>query len=222
MFKRVLLLGSLLGCGFAVIAASLPPDAERRTLPPDVYIEDYYAPPPDFVPRREIAAYTLNTRVPDYFWLRYDGAHTLALRIRPIAREKIEQQIAARLIDPAKNTGALTFFAQIQVPTGVGPLLGDRKPMLWGTDAATLHGLIYRDYAPFKPMEFEDLNDFGRLALRTPAAKGSKRTVADELDQCIDEANRRVRNPAAARQLVRFSDAWREYMAAARAAEEAK
>ncbi|NLF23637.1 MAG: DUF4838 domain-containing protein, partial [Lentisphaerae bacterium] len=84
----------------------------------------------------------------------------------------------------------------------------------------TLHGLVYRDYAPFKPMEFEDLNDFGRLALRTPAAPGSKRTVADELDQCLDEATRRVRNPAAARQLVRFSDAWREYMEAARRAHE--
>ena len=110
MFQRVLHLVSLLGCASAVIAASLPPpDAERGTLPPDVYIEDYYAPPTDFVPRREIAAYTLNTRVPDYFWLRYDGAHALALRIRPIARGKIEQQIAARLINPARNTGALDF-----------------------------------------------------------------------------------------------------------------
>ena len=86
----------------------------------------------------------------------------------------------------------------------------------------TLHGLVYREYAPFKPMEFEDLNDFGRLALRTPVAPESKRMVADELDQCLVEASRRVRNPAAARQLARFSDAWREYMAAAQKAEEAK
>jgi len=78
-------------------------------MPPDVYIQDYYAPPPDFVPQREIPNYTLNTRVPDYFWLQYDGAYTLALRIRPIAKEKIEQQIAAKLIDPSKNTGALAF-----------------------------------------------------------------------------------------------------------------
>lgn len=68
------LLVNLMGCGSAVIAASLPPpSAEHGTLPPDVYIEDYYAPPPDFVPQREIRDYTLNTRVPDYFWLRYDG-----------------------------------------------------------------------------------------------------------------------------------------------------
>jgi hypothetical protein len=84
----------------------------------------------------------------------------------------------------------------------------------------TLYGLVYRDYAPFKPMEFEDLNDIGRLALRTPAAPGSARTVADELDECLAAATRRVQNPAAAKQLARFSDAWREYMAAARKAHE--
>jgi len=85
------------------------PSAELGTVPPEAYIQDYYAPPPDFVPQRAIHDYTLNTRVPDYFWLPYDGAYTLALRIRPIAKEKIEQQIAAKLIDPSKNTGALAF-----------------------------------------------------------------------------------------------------------------
>ena len=78
-------------------------------MPPAAYINDWYAPPPDCVPQQAIAAYSLNTRVPDYFWLPYDGAHALALRIRPIAREKLEQQIAAKLIDPAKNPETLTF-----------------------------------------------------------------------------------------------------------------
>jgi hypothetical protein len=115
MKKNILHLVSLLGCGSAVIAASLPPpDAERGTLPPDVYIEDYYAPPPDCVPRREIRDYALNTRVPDYFWLRYDGAYALALRIRPIAKAKIEQAITAKLIDPVKNTGALAFSSEAE------------------------------------------------------------------------------------------------------------
>lgn len=91
-----------------------PPSAERGTLPPEVYIEDYYAPPPDFVPQCEISEYTLNTRVPDYFWLSYDGAYTLALRIRPIAKEKIEQEIAAKLINPAKNKGGLDFSLEAE------------------------------------------------------------------------------------------------------------
>ena len=99
------------------------PSAELGTLPPDVYIEDYYAPPPDFVPQREIRDYTLNTRVPDYFWLRYDGAYTLALRIRPIAKEKIEQEIAAKLIDPAKNTGALTFSPEAEKDEAVRSII---------------------------------------------------------------------------------------------------
>ncbi len=92
-----------------------PPSAEQGTIPPDVYIEDYYAPPPDFVPQREISEYTLNTRVPDYFWLSYDGAYTLALRIRPIAKEKIEQAISAKLINPAKNKGALAFSSAAEM-----------------------------------------------------------------------------------------------------------
>ncbi len=97
-----------------VNATVAPPSAEHGTMPPAVYLENYYAPPPDFVPQCAISAYTLNTRVPDYFWLRYDGAYALALRIRPIAKEKIEQQIAAKLINPSKIESALAFSADAE------------------------------------------------------------------------------------------------------------
>lgn len=80
----------------------------------------------------------------------------------------------------------------------------------------TFYRLVYRDYAPYKPMEFEDLNDFGRLALRTISARDSSRTVADDLNANLDAAAKNVKNPEAARLLARFREKWDEYMAAAR------
>jgi hypothetical protein len=76
------------------------------TLPPAEYVVDWYAPPTDWFPAKDIRDYTLNTRVPDLFWLKYDGAYTLALRIRPIAKEMIDSEIAVKLIS---NANAATF-----------------------------------------------------------------------------------------------------------------
>ncbi|MEO6830471.1 MAG: hypothetical protein ABI164_11735, partial [Acidobacteriaceae bacterium] len=39
----------------------------------------------------------------------------------------------------ATDYNTMTFFAKIQVPAGLSPLIGDRKPELWGTDAAALN-----------------------------------------------------------------------------------
>ena len=39
-------------------------------LPDKAYIIDYWTPPVDMVPAQPIERYTLNTRVPEYFWLK--------------------------------------------------------------------------------------------------------------------------------------------------------
>lgn len=69
------------------------PSAENGTIPPSKYVIDYYAPPTDWFPATEIGNYTLNTRIPDLYWLKYENAYTLALRIRPITLAQIEKNI---------------------------------------------------------------------------------------------------------------------------------
>ncbi len=75
------------------------PSAEAGTLPPSEYVIDYYAPPTDWFPATHIREYNQNTRVSDLFWLKYDGAYTLALRIKPITRAQLEKDIEVGLID---------------------------------------------------------------------------------------------------------------------------
>ncbi len=75
------------------------PDAAAGTVPPSEYVIDYYAPPTDWFPAAPISGYNQNTRVPDLFWLKYDGAYTLALRIKPIAKAKLEKAIEVGIID---------------------------------------------------------------------------------------------------------------------------
>ncbi len=75
------------------------PSAEAGTLPPSEYVIDYYAPPTDWFPATHIREYNQNTRVPDLFWLKYDGAYTLALRIKPITKAQLEKDIEVGLID---------------------------------------------------------------------------------------------------------------------------
>ncbi len=89
------------------------PSQEAGTIPPDEYTIDYYAPPTDWWPQRGISEYTQNTRVPDLFWLKYDGAYTMALRIKPIAKAQLEKDIAVGLIAPhiAENNKVLEFTA---------------------------------------------------------------------------------------------------------------
>jgi hypothetical protein len=93
-------------------ATIAPPSAELGTMPPAVYILDYYAPPPDWVPARPIQDYNWNTRVPDLFWLKYDDAYTLALRIKPISKEQIAKDIEVGLIDKKRAEKAVQFTAE--------------------------------------------------------------------------------------------------------------
>jgi len=79
-------------------------------MPDKAYVTDYWTPPVDMMPSRKIADYIPNVRVPDYFWLKYDGAYALALRIRPIAREKLVQEVAVGLIATNRNKLALAPF----------------------------------------------------------------------------------------------------------------
>ena len=93
--------------GVASSSATMP-----DTIPPAVYVTDFYAPPPDWVPQRQIREYSLNTRVPDLFWLKYGDAYALALRIRPIAEGQIAKDLEVKLIDPKRADDAKTFTAE--------------------------------------------------------------------------------------------------------------
>src|SRR5574344_440192 len=83
----------------ASVRPAARPMAAGSTLPPPEYITDWYTPPTDWFPAKDIPAYTANTRVPDFFWLKYDGAYALAMRIRPIRRERLQQMGAAQLVN---------------------------------------------------------------------------------------------------------------------------
>ncbi len=85
--------------------------AELGTLPPARYVTDYYAPPTDWWPKKEIKDYTVHTRVPDLFWLKYDGANTLALRLKPITKDMVARQMGADLIF---NSNATNFVAKLE------------------------------------------------------------------------------------------------------------
>ena len=91
-----------------------PSAAEMGTIPPAVYVLDYYAPPPDWVPARPISDYSLNTRVPDLCWLKYEGAYTLALRIRPISKEQIAKDIEVGLIHQKRAEQAAQFSPEAE------------------------------------------------------------------------------------------------------------
>ena len=112
--KQKLMVPALLLTGTTLLAADAPkanaPASPEKpdTLPPAKYVVDWYAPPTDWFPAKEIKDYTLNTRVPDLFWLKYDGAYTLALRIRPIQKTMLERQGAAKLVN-TDGTGALEY-----------------------------------------------------------------------------------------------------------------
>ena len=83
-------------------------------LPDKAYVIGYWTPPVDMVPSAPIRDYNPSTRVPEYFWLKYDGAYTLALRLHPIAKEKIEKEIAVGLISTNANKLALTFSPDVE------------------------------------------------------------------------------------------------------------
>ena len=81
---------------FAAIPTKLkiePPSEELGTMPDKAYVIDYWNPPVDAIPSCPIQNYTLNTRVPEYRWLKYDGAYALALNLTRIEKAKIEKEI---------------------------------------------------------------------------------------------------------------------------------
>ena len=91
------------------VLGALASAAAFAALPDKAYIVDYWTPPVDMVPAQPIDRYTLNTRVPEYFWLKYDGANALALRLHPIEKAKVEKEIKVGLIATNRNPGALSF-----------------------------------------------------------------------------------------------------------------
>ena len=123
--KKTLIAGCV--AGFICAASAKPPirtalpapSEELGTMPDRAYVTDYYAPPLDALPQGEIGRYTLNTRVPEYHWLKYDGAYALALRLRPIDREKIEKEIAVGIINTNVNKAALSFDLGIEKRSNV-------------------------------------------------------------------------------------------------------
>ena len=112
--SSVVLLGAV---GAAFTLAAVPPiripvpepSADLGTMPDAAYVTDYYAPPVDALPWMNVSQYTPNVRVPEYHWMKVDGAYALALRIRPIPAEMIEKEIAVGLIDTNRNKSARTF-----------------------------------------------------------------------------------------------------------------
>ena len=110
--KRLLTVSFLIAA--AVMWAKAPkavPSAELGTIPPAVYVTDYYAPPPDWFPQVAISDYSVNTRVPDLTWLKYDGAYTMALRIKPVTKEQLEAKVKAQLIAADKLPAISEFSA---------------------------------------------------------------------------------------------------------------
>ena len=112
--RNLILAGAALTAGLTFakppIRTAVPePSVDLGTMPDKAYVTDYYAPPVDALPQAAIENYTLNTRVPEYGWLKYDGAYALVLRLHPIAREKIEKEIASTLISTNRNKNALVF-----------------------------------------------------------------------------------------------------------------
>ena len=69
------------------------------------------------------------------------------------------------------------------------------------------------------PMEFEDEQIVYRNAMRTKAYGPAAGTVADELEKCLVEAEKAVKNPFAAQALKEFRGAWDKYKAEAIATE---
>lgn len=90
-------------------SGNTPPADQAAPAPyiDEIYLQDYYAPPPDWLPARAIRDFNPGVRLPDITWVRYDGAYQMGLRIRQIDPALIRQQIDAKLIDPALNPRAL-------------------------------------------------------------------------------------------------------------------
>lgn len=143
---RVLVAGCIVGLICVASAkpsirtALIEPSDEFGTMPDKAYVTDYYAPPVDAVPQEEIGRYTLNTRVPEYHWLKYDGAYALALRLKPIDCAKIEKVIAVGLVNTNINKAALTFNLAAEKQAASRTVVIDRLDL----DACAFTGMVYK------------------------------------------------------------------------------
>lgn len=106
--KKMIAVATALAAGLAV-ADQAPAPAAAAPAARDFYVTDFYAPPPDWIPKQAIRDYSLNTRVPDLFWLKYGDAYTLALRIRPLAEKQLEKDFEVGLIDRKRADDARAF-----------------------------------------------------------------------------------------------------------------
>ncbi|MBR2919890.1 MAG: hypothetical protein IKC27_00855 [Kiritimatiellae bacterium] len=122
------------------------PSEELGTMPEKEYVTAYYPLPVDAVPKTPVARYTLNTRVNEYRWLKYEGAYALALGIRPIDRTVIEKEIAVGLIDTGKNKAALSFSSAAEKNPDVRIIVIDRLNLR----ADDFTGLAFRVRAKVK------------------------------------------------------------------------
>jgi len=100
------------------VLGALTSSLSFAALPDKAYVIDYWAPPVDMVPARPIADYSLNTRVPGYHWLKYDGAYSLMLKVAPIEKAKVEKEIEVGLINTNKNKTALQFSLDAEKNAG--------------------------------------------------------------------------------------------------------
>ena len=122
------------------------PSEELGTMPEKEYVTAYYSLPVDAVPKTPVAQYTLNTRVNEYHWLKYEGAYALALRIRPIDVAVIEKEIAVGLVDTNKNKAALSFSPAAEKKTDVRTIVVDRLNLR----ADDFTGLVFKVRAKVK------------------------------------------------------------------------
>lgn len=155
--------------------AALAVAAASAAMPDKPYVVDYYAPPVDMVPARPIADYSLNTRVPDYHWLKYDGAYALALGIGPISREKIEKEIATDLINTNKNKSALSFSLEAEKNAQ------NRRVGIYGLNI---------DAAEFKAISFKSrsrVNNAGDSLKVIVSGSGIAATLDTEVAKTFDE-----------------------------------
>ena len=89
-------------------AEEFAPTPQAEYVDPN-WNRDWYAPNPDWRPAVGIGSYNVNTRIPDLIWLKYEGAYTQALRIRPIDPALLEKQGEAKLIHPNNLESAKMF-----------------------------------------------------------------------------------------------------------------
>jgi hypothetical protein len=73
---------------------------------------------------------------------------------------------------------------------------------------------VYRDFAPYQPMEFEDRQQLGVLILRTKTPEGI--SVEEAMEQHLRDAEKNVRNPDSKQLLGEFRSVWDAYRKKAR------